>query len=206
MRGLLLIMAAVAFAAQAHGAEQVPIHDTSYRDGYGHRVQQLSVTVDAPVAKVWDAFMTDDGFTRWATPVAHITVANGGGMMESSYLLTSKIGDPNNIKNEIVAYLPNSMIAIHNVQMPKGAPFDPMLIGNIRTVITFDDLGAKTRVTESQVGYGEGVGYDSMYTHFRDGNAEELESLVQSFKGNPVDWKAEAAKMEASVRKPASKP
>jgi uncharacterized protein YndB with AHSA1/START domain len=203
MRGLSILAASVALAVQAHAAEQVPIHDSSYRDGYGHRVQQLSVVVDATVAKVWDAFMTDDGFTRWATPVAHITVENGGGMMESSYLLGAKIGDPDNIKNEIVAYLPNSMIAIHNVQMPKGAPFDPMLIGNIRTVITFDDLGGKTRVTESQVGYGDGAGYDSMYTHFRDGNAAELESLAQSFLGNPVDWKAEAAKMQASVHKPA---
>jgi hypothetical protein len=39
------------------------------------------------------------GFTRWATPVAHITLGNDGGMMESSYRLTAKIGDPDNIKN-----------------------------------------------------------------------------------------------------------
>jgi len=203
MRGLSILVASAALAVQAHAAQQVPIHDSSYRDGTGHRVQQLSVVVDAPVVKVWDAFMTDDGFTRWATPVAHITLENGGGMMESSYLLTSKIGDPDNIRNEIVAYLPLHMIALRNAHVPKGAPFDPVLIASIRTVITFDDLGGKTRVTESQVGYGDGAGYDSMYTHFRDGNAEELESLAQSFTGNPVDWKAEAAKMQASVHKPA---
>jgi uncharacterized protein YndB with AHSA1/START domain len=191
------------FAANAYAADQVPIHDSSYRDGYGHRVQQLSVVVDAPVAKVWDAFMTDDGFTRWATPVAHITLENGGGMMESSYLLSSRIGDPDNIKNEIVAYLPQHMIALRNAHVPKGAPFDPAFIVSIRTIITFDDLGSKTRVTESQVGYGDGAEYDSMYTHFRDGNAEELESLAQSFLGNPVDWEVEAAKMDASVHKPA---
>jgi uncharacterized protein YndB with AHSA1/START domain len=202
MKRFLLFAAAMAFAANAGAAEQIPIHDSSYRDAYGHRVQQLSVTVDAPVAKVWDAFTTDAGFTSWATPVAHITLENGGGMMESSYLLSSKIGDPDNIKNEIVAYLPLHMIALRNAHVPKGAPFDPVLISSIRTVITFDDLGGKTRVTESQVGYGEGAGYDSMYQHFRDGNAEELESLAQSFLGNPVDWKAEAAKMDASVHKP----
>ena len=202
MRGLLIFAACAAFAAAANAADKVPIRDSSFRDGYGHRVQQLSVVVDAPVAKVWDAFMTDDGFTRWATPVAHVTVENGGGMMESSYLLTSKIGDPDNIRNEIVAYLPLHMIALRNAHVPKGAPFDPVLISSIRTVITFDDLGGKTRVTESQIGYGEGAGYDSMYKHFRDGNAEELESLADSFTSGPVDWKAEAAKMNASVHKP----
>lgn len=203
MRGLPILAASVALAVQAHAAQQVPIHDSSYRDAAGHRVQQLSVVVDAPVAKVWDAFTTDDGFTRWATPVAHITLENGGGMMESSYRLTSKIGDPDNIRNEIVAYLPNRMIALRNAHVPKGTPFDPVLIASIRTIITFDDLGGKTRVTESQVGYGDGAGYDSMYTHFRDGNAEELESLANSFTGGPVDWKAEAAKVDASVHRPA---
>jgi len=144
MRGLLIFAACAAFAAAANAADKVPIRDSSFRDGYGHRVQQLSVVVDAPVAKVWDAFMTDDGFTRWATPVAHVTVENGGGMMESSYRLSSKIGDPDNIKNEIVAYLPDRMIALRNAHVPKGAPFDPVLISSIRTVITFDDLGGKT--------------------------------------------------------------
>ena len=200
------VKTASAMLATAAQAAPVPIKDSSYRDAAGQRVQQLSVVVDAPVAKVWDAFMTDTGFTTWATPMAHVTLDHGGGMMESSYLLTSKIGDPDNIKNEIVAYLPLHMIAMRNVHVPKGAPFDAVLINSIRTVITFEDLGAQTRVTESQVGYGEGAGYDTMYGHFHDGNAEELEALAQSFVSGPVDWKAEAAKMEASVRKPASKP
>ena len=201
MRSLLLIAASAVFAASAQATEQAPIQDSSYRDGYGHRVQQLSVVVDAPVARAWDAFMTDKGFTSWAAPVARITLENGGGMLEASYRISSKIGDPDNIKNEIVAYLPDKMIALRNAHVPKGAPFDPVLIASIRTIIIFDDLGGKTRVTESQVGYGEGAGYDSMYAHFRDGNAEELESLANSFTNGPADWKAEAAAMEASVRK-----
>jgi uncharacterized protein YndB with AHSA1/START domain len=200
MKCMGLALAVAMFATQA--CAETAIKDSSYRDVYGHRVQQLSVVVDAPVAKVWDAFATDDGFVRWAVPVAHITLANGGGMMESSYLLTSKIGDPDNIRNEIVAYLPLHMIAMRNAHVPKGAPFDPLLIASIRTVILFDDLGGKTRVTQSQVGYGEGAGYDEMYKHFRDGNAEELASLADSFTKGPVDWKAEAAAMDASVHKP----
>ena len=65
----------------------------------------------------------------------------------------------------------------------------------------FEAVGGKTRVTESGVGYGEGAGYDSMYRHFHDGNAEEFGALADSFTKGPVDWKAEAAKMEASVHK-----
>lgn len=36
------------------------------------------MVIDAPVTKVWQAFTTDAGFTRWAVPVAHITPGNGG--------------------------------------------------------------------------------------------------------------------------------
>jgi uncharacterized protein YndB with AHSA1/START domain len=203
IRMLCCSLAMMCWASPLFAADPVKIEDTSFRDADGHRVQQLNVIIDAPVKDVWNAFVTDAGFERWAVPVAHITLGNGG-MMESSYSLSSKIGDPDNIRNEIVAYLPERLLVIHNVHVPMGAPFDPVLIGNIRTIMQFEDLGdGRTRVTESGVGYGEGPGYDSMYAHFRSGNAEEFTSLAQSFHTGPVDWKAEAAKMVASVHKPA---
>ena len=194
------ILAATLLAAQSACAADM--RDTSYRDQYGHRVQQLVVVVKAPVAKVWDAFFTDEGFASWAAPVAHVTLENGGGMIEASYSLKSKIGDPENIRNEIVAYLPLHMLAFRNAHVPKGAPFDPVLIRTIRTIVMFDDLGdGTTRVTESQVGYGDGAGYDSLYRHFSDGNAEEFAALADRFAKGPVDWKAQAAVAEVSVHK-----
>ena len=199
---LCCALAIACWSTPLYAADPVKIEDTSFRDADGHRVQQLRVIVDAPVKKVWDAFTTDAGFECWAVPVAHITLGNDG-MMESSYLLSSKIGDPDNIKNRIVAYLPDKLLVIRNEHVPKGAPFDPVLIATIRTVMQFEDLGdGRTRVTESGVGYGDGPGYDTMYAHFRAGNAEEFADLAQSFVTGPVDWKAEAAKMVASVHKP----
>jgi uncharacterized protein YndB with AHSA1/START domain len=196
------VLAIVGWSTPLFAADAVKMEDTSYRDADGHRVQQLTVVIDAPVKKVWDAFTTDAGFESWAVPVAHITLGNDG-MMESSYRLTAKIGDPDNIKNRIVAYLPEKLLVIRNEHVPKGAPFDPVLIASIRTIMQFEDLGdGRTRVTESGVGYGEGAGYDTMYAHFRAGNAEEFTALAQSFVTGPVDWKAEAAKMVASVHKP----
>jgi uncharacterized protein YndB with AHSA1/START domain len=141
-------LAIACWATPLFAADPVKIEDTSYRDADGHRVQQLKVVIDAPVKDVWDAFTTDTGFERWAVPVAHITLGNDG-MMESSYLLTSKIGDPDNIKNRIVAYLPEKLLVIRNEHVPKGAPFDPVLIATIRTVMLFEDLGdGRTRITE----------------------------------------------------------
>ena len=206
MRKLGLVLLAIGLATPAMAASPpIEVKDASYREADGHRIQQLSVIVQAPVAEVWKAFTTDEGFVRWATPVAHITLGNGG-MMETSYLLSSKIGDPDNIKNRIDCYLPEKLLVIHNEHVPKGAPFDPVLIASLRTIITFEPLGPhQTRVTEAQVGYGDGPGYETMYDHFRDGNAEELRTLAQSFTSGPVDWKAEAAAMQASVHKTSTK-
>jgi uncharacterized protein YndB with AHSA1/START domain len=200
-----VLFAALVAATPALAAPDIQVVDTSFRDDAGHRVQQLHVDVDAPVAKVWAAFTTDAGFTSWAAPVAHVTLGNDG-MIEASYRITSKIGDPDNIRNQIVAYIPGHLLVIHNVHAPKNGPFKPEVIDKIRTIMEFQDLGnGRTRVTESGVGYGESADFDSMYEHFRSGNAEEFGDLARSFVTGPVDWTAEAAQMKAAVSKRAGK-
>jgi len=175
------------------------VTDTSFRAPDGSRVQQLELVVDAPVAKVWDAFTTDAGFTSWAAPVAHVNLRNDG-IIEATYSLSGKLGDPDNIRNQIVAFVPYRMIAFHNVHVPKGAPFKPDVISQIRTVVALEDLGnGRTRIVESGVGYGEGRDFDEMYDHFRSGNAEEFTALATYLTKGPVDWKAQAAAAVASV-------
>ncbi|HVP85291.1 MAG TPA: SRPBCC domain-containing protein [Rhizomicrobium sp.] len=167
------------FAAQA--ATAADIKDESYRDAEGHRVLREVILIDAPVSQVWDAFTTDKGFMKWAAPFAHITPGNGG-MMESGFAANGKIGDPNNVLNRIDVYLPDSMIVMRNEHVPAGGPMDPDLIQKVRTIITFAPAGdGKTELTQTVVGFGETPGYDAMYAHFRDGNAEYLQSLAESF-------------------------
>jgi uncharacterized protein YndB with AHSA1/START domain len=198
---MLVLLSALTTPAAAEA-----VRDTSFRDADGHRVQQITAIVPAPVAKVWWAFTTDAGFSSWAVPVAHITLANDG-MMETSYRLDARIGDPQNIRNQIVAYVPERLLVIRNVFVPKGAPFDLAFTAKIRTVFAFEDLGdGTTRLTESGVGYGEGKGYDDMYGHFQGGNREEFMSLIAMFRSGPIDWKAQAARIEASVHRPAGNP
>jgi uncharacterized protein YndB with AHSA1/START domain len=194
-------IALAAFAAVQAFAETPTsdLRDTSFRAADGTRVQQLEVTVNASVAKVWAAFTTDKGFESWAAPVAHVTPGNDG-MIEASYSMHAKIGDPDNIRNRIVVYYPEHLLVLHNEHVPQGAPFKPDAIDKIRTIIRFEDLrDGRTRVIETGVGYGEGPDFDSMYDHFRAGNAEEFNALAQSFVTGPVDWKAEVAKAQASV-------
>jgi len=193
------ITAAVLAACVPATAGAADIKDTSYRDAEGRRVQQLELVVHAPVGRVWQAFTTDKGFMSWGAPVARVTPGNGG-MIEASYSLSAKIGDPENIKNRIVLYVPEQELVLHNEHVPKSAPFKTEVIDKIRTVIRFEDLGGgRTKVVESGVGYGEGADFDAMYALFASGNREEFSALARSLEEGPVDWKAQAAAANASV-------
>ena len=186
-------------------AAQAASKDTSFRDPAGNRVQQLQLDIDAPVAKVWWALTTSEGFQTWAAPVAHVTLGNDG-MIEASYRMTAKIGDPDNIKNRIVAYVPEHLLVLRNEHAPKNIPFSAAAFGQIRTVIELQDLGGgRTRVIESGVGYGEGKDFDSVYSHFRSGNAEEFDLLAKSLTKGLIDWKTELGAAAASIKTPAAK-
>lgn len=192
----LLMAGAILVPVAAHAAD---IRDTSYRDAEGHRVQQLQLVVAATPAQVWAAFTTDAGIHGWVAPVAHVTPGNDG-LLEASYLPTSKIGDPENIRNRIVVYVPDRMIVFHNEHAPKNGPFKQEAIDKIRTIVEIEDLGGgTTRITESGVGYGEGPDFDSMYEHFRSGNAEEFGALADALAGRPIDWNKMAEEMRKSV-------
>ena len=208
MRGALIFCLAALTAlacSSASGAETgsatlgYSIRDTSFRDPVSGRVQQLTLEVAAPADKVWAAFATDDGLRGWAGPVAHVDLMNGG-VQETSYSISSHLGERENIRNQIVAYVPGRLIAYHNVHVPANAPADFALLAALRTVIEIQPIDAgHTRVVESQVGYGEGAGFDALYAHFSSGNQYEFKVLAQSLLGHPVDWAAEAAQAKASV-------
>ena len=175
------------------------IKDTSFRDPTSGRVQQLTLEVDAPADAAWAALSTDAGLKGWVAPVVHVDLMNGG-MLEAAYSASSRIGDRENIRNQIIAYVPGRMMAYHNVHVPKGAPADFALLAALSTVIEIEPIDSgHSRIVESGVGYGEGPGFDALYAHFTAGNRFEFEALAQSLTGHPVDWAAEAASAKASV-------
>jgi uncharacterized protein YndB with AHSA1/START domain len=202
MRILTLAFAFMLLPLAAAAAETAGpvVNDTSYRDASGNWVQQLNVVVDAPVAKVWAAFVTSDGFRTWAAPMANVELKNDG-LIEASYSLTAKIGDPDNIRNRIVAYVPERVLVFRNENAPKSAQFDAEAFKTIRTIVEFEDLGnGKTRVIQSGVGYGPGEAYEKVFKHFRAGNVFAFRLLAQSFSTGPIDWAAMMAQAQAAVK------
>jgi uncharacterized protein YndB with AHSA1/START domain len=185
-----LALSALLSATAAPAATAVV--DASTAEPDGTRTMHLSIEVPAPAADVWAALTTSDGWRGWAAPMAQVEFRLGG-IIETSYNLAAAPGAPGNIRNEIVAYLPQRMFAIRNVQAPPKTAFDVPTFQSLHTVVLVEPVDERrTRVAFVQPGYRNGEPWDTVYKHFAWGNAWTLEQLKARFEHGPVDWKKRA--------------
>lgn len=178
----------VALATLLSGAAALPLPvcaqalpegvvDASFATPGGERVLHLAAVVDAPVARAWAAFATEDGFRAWAVPLAKIDLRVGGSI-ESSYDAKVALGSGRTIRNEIVALVPERVMVIRNVQAPPGVPFDVAAFQSVQTALLFEPLDAdRTRVTVTCGAFAAGERWDGVYRFFRAGNAYTLAEL-----------------------------
>ena len=178
MRPLIVGLAlAAALAAPAAAAGRYPdVRDTSTVDAGGSRVLQLSIDLDAPTKAVWDAFTDATTVKRWTASLAIIDLKQGG-TMEESYNANARPGDPENIRHQIIAYVPGQTLVFHNTNAPHMLPGHD-LYGRVVSILEVQDLGrGRSRLVLSQMGYAPGPDFDKLYAFFSEDNAEELQAL-----------------------------
>lgn len=176
------------FAATVAAADGVDTDERTLPDG--SRVLRQAIVVDAPVEQVWAVFTTSDGWESWAVPFAHVDLQVGG-LIETSYDPSARRGDPGNIRNRVLSYLPYRMLSIQAVQAPPGFEYADLL-PTLHSVIELEPLeGGRTRVAISGVGYRDGEGYDRLLEFFSRGNAWTFKRLARRFEEGPLEWKAE---------------
>lgn len=192
-------LALLAGPALAQSSKDFPeVSDTSFTEANGDKVLQLSLVVPGSRKDVWTRFTTSEGYRIWATPMARIDFGVGG-MIEASYDFKAKVGDPDNIRNRIVAYAPERMLVQRNENAPASLPGREKF-SEIATIIELADAGpGATRVTITGVGYKPGEPYDTLLKHFNWGNAYSLMQLKNSFVKGPIDWKATEARQNAAA-------
>jgi len=157
------------------------IEDTSYVETNGDRVIRLSVDVAASRDEIWRAFTTADGWKSFAVAFAEVEMKVGG-IIETSYNPKAQVGDPDNIKNEIVAYIPGQMMAIRCVQAPRDFKHKQEFFS---TSTVFEIVPAEkqmTRILVTAVGYRPGEAFDDLFKKFRWGDAYTLEKLRARFE------------------------
>ncbi|ANU08272.1 SRPBCC family protein [Paraurantiacibacter namhicola] len=178
---LAFTLAAAVPAAPALALDE-PIEMVVSEDG-DHKTLTQSVIVDAPVADVWAAFVTEEGYSSWAVPHVKIDLRIGG-MMESSYGESLTIGDPANIKNQIVAFVPERMLVLKNVQAPAGFAARETM-DRLTSVFEFEQVSEnQTRVTVHGIGYGSDEESLKLIEFFKVGNAWSFQQLQKKFPGD----------------------
>ena len=148
----------------------------------------MCLAVPGAVLETW----TKDG-----TTMAKVDFGLNG-LIEASYDSHAKLGDTDNIRNRIIAYIPERMLVQKNENAPASLPGREKF-GEIVTVIELEDAPGGTKVTISGVGYKPGEPYDTLLKHFTWGNAYSLMVLKTSFVKGPIDWKKVEAQQQAQA-------
>jgi uncharacterized protein YndB with AHSA1/START domain len=184
MRRLLFAAAAVlviAGAAQAVAkpdpkADLAAVRDTSSVDQTGARLLQDTVRIHAPAKAVWAALTDQAAYRAWAAPQSFIDFRVGG-LVEVAFDPAAKPGDPTNLKQQIVAYIPERLLVFRNLPS-KGGPPGASVYPELAIVMQIAPLpGGDTEVSLSHVGYRQGPAFDALYGFFKTHNPEYLADL-----------------------------
>jgi hypothetical protein len=188
----LIIMAAL---SQGTAEAQIVI-DTSSVTRDASRILRHEVVIAAPVADAYDAFATMEGWRSWAVPFASLAAPGLAidAEFETAYSPSAALGDDTNIRQRVLAFLPERMFAFQTVRAPKGFPH-PEEIRQVFSVVELEPVDrAHTRVRLSMIGYRTGAAFDDLYNTFAKGNAWSLAKLAERFETGPIDWKKALAK------------
>lgn len=136
--------------------------------------------INAPVAEVWNLFTTSDGFRRTGAAQAQVDLRIGG-EIRAHYDLNGKLGDPETIVNEILAYEPQRMLAIRVKQAPASFP-EPQAVREIWTVLYFTPSGADmTHIRIVGLGYSDDQASRAVRDHFAKGNRWTLDHIAKQY-------------------------
>ncbi|MFC5370989.1 SRPBCC domain-containing protein [Brevundimonas faecalis] len=179
MRTAFVAAAAVMlFAAPVQSQEPAvsPVRAERVEEADGSVTLAHEVEVGAPVAEVWTAISTCEGWMRWAVPIAWLD-PDDPDVFESSYDPQAAYGAPQNIRQRFLIRVPNRLLAFQTIQAPAGFA-DAERFAGVRTVFELAPLGAsRTRVRLTGAGYPGDAAGQRLLAFFDQGNAATLNSL-----------------------------
>jgi uncharacterized protein YndB with AHSA1/START domain len=172
---------------------RVETSEARSRDGTTTLIHET--LVDAPVADVWTAVSTAEGWRTWAVPVAW---SQEGSILETSYNPAAAPGDRSTIKQLILAKVPERMMAFRTIKAPDGFPhFDAF--SRVTGVLELEPEGERrTRVRIVSAGYADDDAGRQLIGFFREGNRVSLDRLRRRFSEGPLDWNRERSAAQRS--------
>jgi polyketide cyclase/dehydrase/lipid transport protein len=188
---MTVICGILSMVARASIAAEFPdVRDESFTEANGSRVLKLSIAVEASAATIWQLLSSADGWRSWAVPVAWVDFGVGG-VIETSYDATAVRGRPGNIRNAIVAYVPQELLVIRNIQAPPNFENAEDFAKTITVIRVRSVSAGRSSVELDGVGFLPSPAFDSLLKKFKFGDSWTLEHLKRAAEHGPIDWAAE---------------
>ncbi|HEX8622125.1 MAG TPA: SRPBCC domain-containing protein [Allosphingosinicella sp.] len=151
---------------------------TKSRAPDGTHLMTHEALVEAPLADVWAAVSTAEGWKSWAVPAAW---SGGPDVIETSYSATAKPGDPSTIRQQVLLRLPERLLVFRTVKAPDRFPdFDTY--SKVVSAFELEPAGeGRTRVRLTGTGYADTEAGRRLLAFFESGNKVSLDALKARF-------------------------
>ena len=136
--------------------------------------------INASPAEIWRIFTTSEGYKLTGAALAEVDLKIGG-LIRAHYDPQGRLGDPQTIVNEILAYEPERMLAMRIKQPPAGFPYKDAVAGTW-TVIYMHPAGDNmTQVRIIGLGYTDAPQSQAMRKFFAEGNRQTLDHIGKRY-------------------------
>ncbi len=143
----------------------------------GELMLQQEIVINTSVEKVWNAYTTPEGWTKWVTPIVEMDFKING-TIKSHYDSTATIGDKGTIVNHILNYIPKKQITM---QAELNENFPAFMIGeekNLYSIVDFEKMDEnQTKLTIYGIGYKNDQQWRELLKFFIQGNEMSLNKL-----------------------------
>lgn len=146
--------------------------------------------IAAPVAEVWAAVSTVEGWRTWAVPVGWNDPTDPD-VIETAYDPAARPGQPQTIRQRFLVRVPGRLLAFRTIKAPAGFTDFDQFSRTISVIELAADGPARTRVRLTGVGYPDTEAGRRLLGFFEQGNTLSLQRLARRFSQGPIDWTAE---------------
>lgn len=151
-------------------AEEKPVQSEVRTTEAGELILAQELVVDAPIARVWEAYTTSEGWMAWAAPMAEVDLRVGG-TIRTHYGADAEIGDPGTNTLHIVNYVPEKVLTLKAEISERWPEVMKTDAGNLMNVIVFEEIDdSTTRVRSYGVGYRDLPEYHELMKFFITAN------------------------------------
>jgi len=143
----------------------------------GELILAQHLIVEAPIARVWEAYTTSQGWMSWAAPLADVDLRIGG-EIRTHYEAGAQIGDSGTNILRIVNYVPEKVLTLQAELSSRWPEVMKSDADNLMNVIVFEEVGSdRTRIRSFGVGYRVLPEYDELMEFFIPANEVLLRKL-----------------------------